>query len=32
VQALAPQAQGVGDCIARNQQRVSAATAPMEKR
>ena len=31
VQALAPQAQGVGDCIARNQQRL-AAQAPAEKR
>jgi hypothetical protein len=30
VQALAPQAQGVGDCIARNQQRL--AVAPAEKR
>jgi tetratricopeptide (TPR) repeat protein len=30
VQALAPQAQGVGDCIARNQQRLAAA--PAEKR
>jgi hypothetical protein len=30
VQALAPQAQGVGDCIVRNQQRLAAA--PAEKR
>jgi hypothetical protein len=32
VQALVPQAQGVGDCIARNQQRLAAAPAPTEKR
>ncbi len=34
VQALAPQAQGVGECIARNQQRLAAAAAaaPPEKR
>ena len=32
VQALAPQAEGVGDCIRRNQQRMAAAGAPLEKR
>ena len=32
VQALAPQAEGVGDCIRRNQQRVADAGAPLEKR
>ena len=32
VQALAPQAQGVGDCIARNQQRLAAPPVPAEKR
>ena len=32
VQALAPQAEGVGDCIARNQQRLAAAPAPAEKK
>jgi tetratricopeptide (TPR) repeat protein len=32
VQALAPQAQGVGECIARNRQRLEASAAPAEKR
>jgi tetratricopeptide (TPR) repeat protein len=32
VQALAPQAEGIGDCVARNQQRMAAPPVPAEKR